>query len=436
MVDGSVSVRWAGGVMDRAVQRVQGSTAAFWRGPTSDLLVVSVVVGVMLSSLVGRASLVREDDDQEFRFTSPDAVGLALVLATAAPLLWRRRAPVAALGATCLAFVGYQRLGYAPPPLPLAALVALYTVSLELELAGSISAAVAMVGGILGLALTHHSPLTDDEFLAYVVSVLGAWMLGCTVQLNRTRLTLAVERAEQSAIERDLATEAALQRDRARIARELHDVVAHHVGLIVTRAGATLQGLRPVPGPDGRAGADVPVGAVRGETDVRKALACIESAGREAIVEMRRMLDVLGSGPGSDGVRPPRLDGLAALVGQTEQAGLPVRLRVHGGPGRLPAAVELTAYRIVQEALTNALKHAGPTSVEVDLEHGPQSLAVRVRDGGRGVSGPHADGRGILGMRQRVAALRGWISVGPRPEGGFEVTAVLPVEPPADGAAS
>ncbi|MFN0280655.1 MAG: sensor histidine kinase [Kineosporiaceae bacterium] len=397
---------------------------------------MAAVTAVMLDSLVARASLVREDDDQEFRFASPDLVGLLLVVACAVPLLWRRRAPLVALVVTCLGFAAYQNLGYAPPPVPLAALVALYTVSVQLELATSVAVTGSLICGVLALALTHQSPLTDDEFLVYVISVVGAWVLGSAVQLSRARLALAVERAEQTSMEQDLATAAALHRDRARIARELHDVVAHHVGVIVTQAGATLRAVRPAS--DGR---DV---ATDGDPArvVRAALVSIESAGREAMVEMRRMLEVLEPAPGTPGVGPPRLGGLAALVARTEQAGLPVELRVRVSPGvPLPPAVELTAYRIVQEALTNVLRHAGPTSVEVDVYQERDVLTVRVRDRGGGIRGTGDGGapaaaRGIVGMRHRVAALRGSLTVGPHPDGGFEVIAELPLARPSEGIAS
>jgi signal transduction histidine kinase len=166
------------------------------------------------------------------------------------------------------------------------------------------------------------------------------------------------------------------------------------------------------------------------------------------MVEMRRMLEVLEPSTRAVGVPAPSLDGLPALVARTEQAGLPVDLTVRGTSGSLPATVELTAYRIVQEALTNVLKHAGPTSVEVDVDHRRDALQVRVRDRGVGVgatgasrnsdatrrAGGSPDGRGIRGMRHRVAALRGSITAGPHPDAGFEVLAELPVEPPDGGA--
>jgi signal transduction histidine kinase len=443
VADPAVAGRGPTDVIERVGVFVRARQAGL-PGPAVDLLLAAAVTAVMLASLVGRSSLVREADDQEYRFASPDAVGLLLVLACAAPLLWRRRAPVAALVATCLGFVGYQRLGYAPPPLPVAALVTLYTVSVQVELASSIAVTGTLICGVLALAVTHHSPLTDDEFLVYVISVVGAWLLGCTVQLSRARLALAVERAEQTAMEQDLATAAALHRDRAGIARELHDVVAHHVGVIVAQAGATLRTLRTAGGAAGAAGRGGRGGDRAGSGDaVRTALVSIESAGREAMVEMRRMLEVLE--PTAGGVAPPRLDGLEALVARTEQAGLPVELRVRGAPASLPAAVQLAAYRIVQESLTNALKHAGATRVEVDIEQGRESLLVRVRDRGAGVGGTRGsgggrpavpDGRGIVGMRQRVAALRGSITVGPHPDAGFEVLVELPVLLPPEEAAS
>jgi signal transduction histidine kinase len=198
-----------------------------------------------------------------------------------------------------------------------------------------------------------------------------------------------------------------------RIARELHDIVAHHIVVIVAQAGASRRVFDTEP------------------ERARSALQSIETIGREALIETRRLVGVLWvdeereqSGPRAP---QPGLDQLPALISQVERVGLPVRLTVRGDPRPLPAGVELNAYRIVQEALTNALKHAGPTSAEVVLDYRAESLDLVVSDRGRGSSRSVAPGHGLVGMRQRAAVLGGHVAVGPQPGSGFQVTATLPV---------
>jgi signal transduction histidine kinase len=206
-----------------------------------------------------------------------------------------------------------------------------------------------------------------------------------------------------------MTTRLAIQQERARIARDLHDVVAHHVGVIVARARLEQRAVDPY-----------------GER--LEALRSIESTGREALTEMRRMLDVLQPTEGEPETETRQgVDQLEALLQQIESAGLPCALTVRGTKRPLPAAVGSTAYHVVQEALTNALKHAGPTRAEVWVTYESGWLRVEVVDEGSGVAGGSQHGHGLAGMRQRVALVGGKLSVGARPGGGFEVSAELPV---------
>jgi signal transduction histidine kinase len=193
-------------------------------------------------------------------------------------------------------------------------------------------------------------------------------------------------------------------RERDHIARELHDVLAHHLTVIVASASA------------GKRGSTLDGAAL--------VLDIIETAGRDALVEMRRLLGRLCVEREETG--PPGLDQLPTLVARVEQAGLPVRLTVRGNPRPLPESIDMNAYRIIQEALTNALKHAGPTRAGVVVGYRPGALRLRIYDFGvGGVAG--SDGYGLDGMRERVTRLGGEIAVGPGPGGGFQVAVDLPV---------
>ena len=219
-------------------------------------------------------------------------------------------------------------------------------------------------------------------------------------------------RAELLEREHELRAKEAVAEERARIARELHDLVAHNVSLMVVQAGAERHALGPE----------------RGSTS--DTLASIEQAGRQALVEARRLLGMLRRKDDGEELEPqPSVEHIDLLVEQIERAGLPVRLDVEGERAALPAGVDLCAYRIVQEGLTNALKHAGPAHAEVVLRYGPRALDVEVRDDGRGAHRANGDGagHGLIGMRERVALYGGALETGPREGGGFEIRARLPL---------
>jgi signal transduction histidine kinase len=214
----------------------------------------------------------------------------------------------------------------------------------------------------------------------------------------------------RSAAEQAEWTRVAVEQEQARIARELHDIVAHNVSVIVAQAAAARRVFDAEP------------------EHARQVLAAIETTARQALVEMRRLLGVLHPDPGAQLAPQPRLDRLPGLVAQISRAGLPVELVVQGRRRPLPAGVELSAYRIVQEALTNALKHAGAARATVVLGYRAAGLELRVSDDGRGAPAGVVTGQGLVGMRQRAALLGGKLVAGPGPAGGFQVTATLPTE--------
>jgi signal transduction histidine kinase len=217
-------------------------------------------------------------------------------------------------------------------------------------------------------------------------------------------------RAEIAERERELAAREAVVEERARIARELHDVIAHNVSMMVVQAGAERRVL------DGA------------NASTREVLQTIEQIGRGALTEMRRLVGMLRS-DGEDPLAPqPGLDDVATLVGQVREAGLPVELTVEGERRGLPAGIELSAYRIVQEALTNALKHAGDAHAQVSIRYGADSLELEIFDDGRGgANGRPGGGHGLVGMRERVALYGGRFDASRRPGGGFAVRAKLPI---------
>jgi signal transduction histidine kinase len=252
------------------------------------------------------------------------------------------------------------------------------------------------------------------SFVVWLVAIFaGVWMWGRYVRMRRAYAAELEARAERAERDREAEARRAVAAERARIARELHDVVAHHVSVTVVQAGAARQLLDTDPG------------------RARSALVAIEEAGRRALTAMPSLLRALRADEADETRAPqPTLSDLDGLVGSVTAAGLPVRLRIEGRRRPLPAGVDLSAYRIVQEALTNTLKHAGPAHAEVAVCYGREALELRVVDDGDGALRPAAagSGHGLVGMRERVALFGGQLHAGPRPEGGYQVVARLPLD--------
>jgi signal transduction histidine kinase len=387
-------------------------------GASRTVLIPDLLLALVVSAVVLVGSGVTLEDDWEISLTGDPVEpwlsgpgGLLLLLAGSLPLAFRRIAPLTVLGVSATASVAYQALGHAPEPLPVAVLVALYAVAVVRRPLVCSVAAAAYVAVFTVSALTGWLPLSDDQYYIDLVSVVATVMLGYGVALGRARAGLAEQRAAALAHDHETRMVAAVEEEQARIAREVHDIVAHDVSVIVAQAAAAR-----------RVFAGHPEKAV-------ESLTSIETVGRDALDGLRRLMGLLRSGPEDDGRSPqPSLARLPLLLAQLERAGLDVELTVTGTPGPLPATVELNAYRIVQEALTNTLKHAGTTQVTVTLEYEPDSLHVEVRDRG-GAPQPQAPstGYGLIGMQQRTAMLGGVLVVGPEADHGFRVSARLPV---------
>jgi signal transduction histidine kinase len=382
------------------------------------LLREDVPLALLVATVMLIGSGVSLEDDWQFRLIGdspypwlPGPVGLALLLAGSLPLAFRRITPMTVLGIAALASMGYQALGYRPEPLPVGVLVALYTVAVvRRPLVCSIVAAV-YVAVFTVAALIGWLPLTDDQYYIDLVSVVATVMLGYGVALGHARATLAEQKAAALARDQETRMEAAVEAEQARIAREVHDIVAHDVSVIVAQAAAARRVFDGEP------------------QKAAEALASIEAVGRDALDGLRGLLGLLRTRPEGDGRSPqPSLDRLPLLITQLEKAGLVVDLEIEGAPGPLPATVELNAYRIVQEALTNTLKHAGPTRATVTLAYEPEALRVDVRDdGGSPRPAPPSAGYGLISMQQRTAMLGGELVIGPDVGRGFRVSARLPV---------
>jgi signal transduction histidine kinase len=337
-----------------------------------------------------------------------------LTLLATLPIAVRRRFPLLAflvtLPAALVADVRYDSFQFA------GALVALYTVAAYVGRPGSIGVAV---GTALALPLTR---LDDDSVglpetaAIYVVFTL-AWILGDRIGARRAYLKELEESAALHEREREEHARRAAAEEQARIARELHDIIAHNVSVMTVQAAAAGDAFETQPG------------------RVREALGSIEATGREALTELRRLLGSLGPDDGASAAfsPQPRLAALDALIEQVRAAGLEVELTVDGSAHEIPPGVDLSAYRIVQEALTNTLKHAHASKASVRIRYGPQALEVEVVDDGQGATADGAGvGRGVIGMKERAALLGGNLRVGPAPRGGFAVHAHLPlVEPEA-----
>jgi signal transduction histidine kinase len=267
------------------------------------------------------------------------------------------------------------------------------------------SAAIQLTPG----KFENPTPVTNTLILG------AAWLLGHFVGDRRAYTTQLERTAELERARAELARRAVAE-ERLRLARELHDVVAHSISVIAVQSGV---------------GAHV---ASSQPEEAAKALAAIEVTSRAALTELRRLLGVLRQEgePQGDLAPVPGLTDLKSLLAEVAKAGLGVRLRVEGTPWQLPAGLDLSAYRIVQEALTNVVKHAGEARAQVTIGYRDQEITIEVTDDGRGVTAPAGDGRvnvghGLIGMRERVQLFGGDLEAGPQPGGGFRVAARLPL---------
>jgi signal transduction histidine kinase len=346
----------------------------------------------------------------------PKLLTVPLTILITASVALRRRRPLAA---GCASTTGFMVLLLVDGPqtnlaVGLAVICGWYAFAVWTDTRGFVIACAFVFVSSMVAQLGPVGNLSNG--VQFTVVPLVAMLIARRAVRDRQLKAEALEaRAELLEREQQLRARDAVADERARIARELHDLVAHNVSLMVVQAGAERHSLPPE------------------QTSTREVLASIERAGREALAEARRLLGVLRRKDGHDDLQPqPGVERIGTLVEQIRRAGLPVRLDVEGERAELPPGVDLCAYRIVQEGLTNALKHAGPAHAEVLLRFAPGALDVQVRDDGQGAAPSNGNGdrggQGLVGMRERVALYGGRLRAGPRADtDGFEISAHLPI---------
>jgi signal transduction histidine kinase len=353
-------------------------------------LVDGAIVLALLAGYVGGAA-------HQHRYHA----GIPLAVAQVLPLLVRRRYPVAVLWIVAVATIAttaeYRDF------VPFAAALAIYSVATQLDRRRSLlqSAAASFVMGAFAVAADGWRGLPE------LIIFAAAWVFGDSLGTRRAYTRELEEKAARLEREREAEAARAVAEEQARIARELHDVIAHNVSVMVVQAAA---------------GSDV---FDSSPARAREALRSIETTGRAALAELRRLLGVVREGAVYE--PQPGLDRLDGLLDRVREAGLDVRLSVEGPPRDVPVGVGLSAYRIVQEALTNTLKHADAREARVAVRYREAGLEVEVRDDGRGETNGDGDGHGLLGMKERALLLGGELEAGPAPGGGFAVTARFPL---------
>jgi signal transduction histidine kinase len=362
----------------------------------------------LVLALVGHFAATGNDGAH---YRDADVLSVALTLLVAVPYYFRRHAPLAVLLASELGVVLLTVREYQTAAAPSLLLVGVYTVSAWSPPRDRVIGAIAIVVGLVIVAVVGIPGASNADVVFNFAIYTAAYFFGATMRNRR----LYSEQLEQRALalekDREEQAKRAVAEERLHIAQELHDVVAHSMGVIAVQAG---------------------VGAHVIDTDpeeAKKSLEAIAQTSRSTLTEIRRMLGVLREDDGTSYTPAPGLADLDRLVQDVAGAGVEVDVSTQGTPAPLPPGVDLTAYRIVQEALTNVLKHAGPARATVTIGYDPGALRLEVVDDGRGVNGRATPGgHGLLGMRERVAVYGGSLESGPRAGGGFRVAVRLPYE--------
>jgi signal transduction histidine kinase len=367
---------------------------------------VVIVLGAVAAAL---EVALREDAASEPTtatwFAAPAVAAVILVL------LGRRRFPYAAPACFWLLSAAFSfidgRLIVFPAAVYLAGLAAAFLLG-SLRDAARGREGLLIVVAAAAILIANHPDRSAEEFIFIPAVFAVAWLAGYAFRERGVHADVAEQRAVQAERDRDAAARIAVAEERASIARELHDIVAHALSVMVLQVGAVRHNVQDLPAAD------------------RAALEDVERAGRTALAEMRRLLGAMRDQDSEAELEPqPGLENLRGLVERVRSTGLPVALRVEGEPVPLPRALDLSAYRIVQEGLTNVLKHADASHAEVLVSHGADALQLEVRDDGRGPSGGGSAGHGLVGIRERVKLYDGEMTAGRVNGGGFVLSASL-----------
>jgi signal transduction histidine kinase len=370
-----------------------------------DALIALAAIEAMLEVAVRRGS---PDAPRTTLWFDVPAIAIMVL-----PLFARRRFPFAApaaywLLATGLSFVDGRLVTFVTSVYILGMAASFLLGNLRDAVQERLGLAIVLGGAAI---IVFNKPAHSAGELVFIPLVFGiCWLAGFALRTRAEEAEAAEVRAAQAERERESSARVAVAEERARIARELHDVVAHAVSVMVLHVGAVRHKL-----PDTLA-------------DDADALQGVEETGRTALAEMRRLLGAMRRDEDSLELGPqPSLDSLDSLAAGVESAGLPVRLHIEGEQFRLPRAIDLSAYRIVQEGLTNALKHAHAGHADVTVRYRADELQIEVRDDGPGTASSDGHGHGLVGIRERVKIYGGEMSAGTAPEGGFVLSARLPL---------
>jgi signal transduction histidine kinase len=370
----------------------------------SDSLLALALTVISVGSVVGSRT--------RYGYAFPVLAAVA-ALFTTVPIALRRYRPLGVLAVTVTAET-LLLIFSNDSPVPVGVIVALYTVAAYCERRVSIRAAAWVALPITVGEIVNNGPHAGRVIPELAVIAI-AWVIGDNLRTRRAYLSELKERAARLEREREERADRAVIEERARIARELHDVIAHNVSVMVVQAAA---------------GEDV---FDEDPNEARESLAAVASTGRAALTELRRLLGVIRGE--DDRAAPayapqPGIERIDELVGQVRETGLPVELSVLGEARPLPEGVGLCAYRIVQEALTNTLKHADASAAQVHLRYVADALELQVLDDGHGATPLNGEtgGQGLIGMRERVTLFGGELTTGPRSDRGYEVRARLPLE--------
>ena len=386
----------------RRVSRIRYVARQYW----FELLIAFLAIAGMLELVVGRDSPAAPPTTLWIAIPS---VGVLVLL-----LLARRRFPFAAptgywLLAAAISFGDGVLLAFVGS----LSIVGLASAFLLGNLRNPLKAGAGLIIVLVGIVIVvHNIPGETVSDLVFIpLRFVVAWVAGYALRERAEQAEAAEMRAALAEQERDAAARIAVAEERARIARELHDIVAHAMSVMVLQVGAVRHKLPQVLEED------------------REALGRVERAGRTALAEMRRLLGAMRrDGDGLDLAPQPGLDGLDSLLEDVGRAGLPAELHVEGDPFELPRAIDLSAYRIVQEGLTNSLKHANATRADVTVRYRDDELGIEVVDNGAGVATSDGLGHGLVGIRERVKIYGGDMNAGTAPEGGFVLSARLPID--------
>lgn len=379
------------------------------------LLVAAVGIATVFNENISDAEVIRDG------YREPDALVVVSAIVICAPIAFRRRSPLLALVVSSLGILVHLLSGWPAGTLPLATLLLTYTVGAWCSLREAVAGIGVVSAAIVALGVADPPGFDTVGLVGVLAQYAAVWAIAVAIHNRRAATDAKVREADERAEAERQSAARVLAEERLRIAQELHDVVAHSMSVIAVQAGVGVHVLDDRP------------------EQARAALEAISTTSRGTLNEMRRLLGVLRDSDGARAATPaPGLDDLPRLVDDVRAAGLPATLRIEGAGESVNAGVALSAYRVVQEALTNVIKHAGrPTRVDVTLRYLPGALAVEVVDDGRGLIALPGNGRGaeqpaegsghgLVGMRERVELWGGELSVGPAPGGGYRVSASLP----------